>query len=219
MSTTQPRLMIRRDHVAVRRAGWWSFFLLIASYSAYAVYLAGLEVLAIAGVVDGAKPRALPVAFVVHAVTGGVALTAGALQFNRRLRIRRRGLHRVVGRVYVGAIWAASITGLASALLFDVAVAARVGFGVVALLWFVTTTIALVAIRRREVARHREWMIRSYALSLFFVTLELWAGGLDATPLTADVAYPLAVWMAWLVNLLSAEARIRVGRRARPAAS
>lgn len=194
--------------VTLRRAGWATAAVAIVCYSGFAVALAGAEILTMAGVVHGAKPRALPPAFIVHALTGGIALTTGILQLNPRLRTSRRSLHRSVGRVYVGAVWAASITGLASAVRFDVVIPARVAFAVVAVLWFAATTIAVAAIRRRDVVGHRRWMIRSYALSLFFVTLELWVAALATTALSADIAYPLAVWAAWLVNLTAAEAWI-----------
>lgn len=86
MTATRPSGAALRGHARLRRAGWWAFFLTVALYSAYAAYLGGVEILAMAGLVDGASARALPVAFVVHALTGAVALAAGALQFNRRLR-------------------------------------------------------------------------------------------------------------------------------------
>lgn len=51
------------------------------------------------------------------------------------------------------------------------------------ILWFSTTTIALLHIRRRKIKAHREWMIRSFSLSLFFVTFSLWVPGLASTNL------------------------------------
>lgn len=115
----------------------------------------------------------------------------------------------MTGRVYVAAVWAAGIAGLASALLFDVVIAARIAFVVLGVLWLTATTVAFDRIRRQRVTQHREWMIRSYALALFIVTFEFWTGGLEATPLPGDVAYPLGVLMAWLVNLAVAEGWIR----------
>jgi hypothetical protein len=52
-------------------------------------------------------------------------------------------------------------------------------------------------------------MIRSFSLSFFFVTGGFWMPGLTNTSLLYEVAYPLAVFLAWFLNLLFAEAWIR----------
>jgi hypothetical protein len=36
--------------------------------------------------------------------------------------------------------------------------------------WFLTTTVAFAAVRNRNVQIHREWMVRSYAITTTFVT-------------------------------------------------
>jgi hypothetical protein len=141
-----------------------------------------------------------------------VALISGAAQFNRRILSKRRKLHRVIGRIYVGAIWISSLGGLWSAIFFDVTPAAKVAFGVLSILWFGTTTIAFLRIRVRKVREHQEWMIRSFALSLFFVTFSFWVPGLASTTLPEEIDYPLAVFLSWSLNLLVAELWIRRSR-------
>ena len=79
----------------------------------------------------------------------------------------------------------------------------------VAVLWFVVTTVALLAIRKRKVVKHRAWMLRSVALSCFFLTFEFWKAGMASTNLPESVGYPLAVFCSWSVNLLIAEWWIR----------
>jgi uncharacterized membrane protein len=194
------------------RYGWWLLLAVCSFYGVFAVALGLVEVLSWTGTVDDAQQRAVPIAFVLHAFAGGIALVAGALQFNSRLRARRPAVHRRVGRTYVAAVWVAAVGGLWSAVFFDVGPAARAAFVVAASLWFTTTTVALLLIRRRDVPRHREWMIRSFALSMFFVTFEFWTSGLRASGLAEPVAYPLGLVLAWSVNLAVAEARIRRSR-------
>jgi uncharacterized membrane protein len=171
--------------------------------------MGGLEVLSLLDMAVDAPHRAAPVAFVVHAWAGGVALLSGILQLNRRLLNKRRAIHRALGRVYVWAIWLSSATGLWSAAFFDVNLAAKFVFGALSVLWFGTTTIAFRHIRNRRIAEHREWMIRSFSLSLFSVTFSLWVPGLASTSLPAVVGYPLAVFLSWSLNLLIAELWIR----------
>ena len=48
-----------------------------------------------------------------HALFGCVAFFAGPLQFSSRLRQRRPGLHRLMGRSYVIAVYAAALTAFA----------------------------------------------------------------------------------------------------------
>ena len=201
-----------RAGAILKGAGWWGLFIVCLTFGAFALWMGGLEVLYLAGFEETAKERAVPAAFIIHALAGGVALIAGPLQFNQRLRKGSRRLHRFIGRVYVGAVWLASIAGFWSALFFAVDIPARVLFGIVAILWFTATTLAFSHIRRGRVALHREWMIRSFALSLFFVAFQPWVTGLESTGLANAVAYPLGVFLSWSVNLIVAEVWIRRSR-------
>lgn len=187
------------------QVGWALLVLLCTFYGGYAFYLGGLELFSLLGWVQDAPERVEPLVFLVHAFAGGLVLITGALQFNLRILRANRALHRALGRVYVGGIWPASAAGLWSALFFDVSLAARLSFGALAVLWFGTTTVATVKARRRQLKEHREWMVRSFALSLFFVTFSFWVPGLTSTSLPEVVSYPLAVSLSWGLNLLIAE--------------
>jgi len=147
--------------------------------------------------------------FIIHTLSGSAVLISGPLQFNRLLRNRNRNLHRLSGRIYVWATWISSVGGLWSAIFFDVNTAAKIAFGTLAILWFSTTTIAYLRIRHRRIQEHGEWMIRSFALSLFFVTFNFWMAGLASTNLPEAVAYPLGVFLSWFLNLVIAELWIR----------
>ena len=193
----------------VKHVGWWLFFLVCVFFGIYALVMGVTEILHLLGIVDDARTRAVPLVFVVHTLSGSVALISGPLQFNRLLRNKNRNLHRVIGRMYVWAIWIASVGGLWSAIFFDVNIAAKIAFGALAILWFSTTTVAYLRIRQRNIREHREWMTRSFALSLFFVTFNFWTTGLASTNLPQAVAYPLGVFVSWFLNLIVAELWIR----------
>ena len=191
------------------RLGTWALFSVCAFYGAFAIYMAGLEILFSLGVAGEAVFRAKPLVFVVHALSGGAALISGPLQFNGRLRRWRRNAHRVIGRVYVGAILISSVTALLLTTTFDVSLATKIALGMIALLWPATTVIALLRILDGDVTRHREWMVRSFSLTLFFVTFSIWVPGLEATALPDSISYPLGVFLSWSLNLLVAELWIR----------
>lgn len=201
--------MSRNTKSFLKTGGWWIFFLICAFYASYAFYMGVVEILFQQGLIAAAKPRAVPFIFIIHALAGSLVLISGPLQFNRHLLNRQKKLHRVLGRAYVVAIWFSSIGGLWSALFFEVDLAAKILFGVLSILWFGTTTMAFLHIRKREIAAHREWMIRSFALSLFFVSFSFWVPGLASTSLPEAVSYPLAVFLSWGLNLMAAEVWIR----------
>jgi len=108
-----------------------------------------------------------------HTLCGVIALLAGPVQFSSRFRQRHLKFHRVLGRSYVISVFIGALTGVALA-------AGRPGMPgtcVQAAAWVVCTTGALITARNRQIARHRQWMVRSYAVTFTFVSsrvLNLW---------------------------------------------
>jgi uncharacterized membrane protein len=101
-----------------------------------------------------------------HALCGTVALLAGPLQFSSRIRRRYLKFHRVAGRMYFTSVVIGSFTGIALA-------AGRPGLpgtAMQAAAWIVCTTAAVIAARNRQIAVHRQWMVRSYAVTFTFVS-------------------------------------------------
>jgi uncharacterized membrane protein len=203
---------MRKQNV-MNQIGWWMLFLVSTFYGLYALYMGVLEILHQMGIVEDAKFRAVPWIFITHALAGGVGLISGAMQFNRTIWSNHKSTHRLIGRVYLYAIWITSVAALWSAFVFDVTIPAKLAFGILAVLWFGSTTIAYLRIRKRRIREHREWTIRSFSLSLFFVSFSFWVPGLTESSLPYDVAYPLAVFLSWALNLLIAELWIRGSRK------
>ena len=108
-----------------------------------------------------------------HTLSGVMALLIGPIQFSSRFRQRHLRLHRVLGRIYVISVFIGSFTGIALA-------AGRPGLpgtSMQAAAWMVCTTAAFVTARNRQIAVHRQWMARSYAVTFTFVSsrvLNLW---------------------------------------------
>jgi len=108
-----------------------------------------------------------------HTLSGVIALLAGPVQFSSRFRQRHLTLHRVLGRIYVISVFIGAVTGIALS-------AGRPGMPgtcVQAGAWVVCTTAAVIAARNRQIVRHRQWMVRSYAVTFTFVSsrvLNLW---------------------------------------------
>jgi len=156
----------------------------------------------------------------LHVGGAVVALSLGPWQFVRRLRSRWSSVHRLTGRVYVLAVLAAGVGGLLLAPTTHTGRLAGLAFGLLALGTLASTAMAYVAIRRRQIARHREWMTRSYAFIFTGVSFRLWVFVLTVLGLGFDTAYVVGAWIAWPINLAVAEVLLRRGRRpSRPAAS
>jgi uncharacterized membrane protein len=102
-----------------------------------------------------------------------MALLIGPIQFSSRFRLRHLKFHRVLGRIYVISVFIGSFTGIALA-------AGRPGLpgtSMQAAAWMVCTVAAFVTARNRQIAVHRQWMARSYAVTFTFVSsrvLNLW---------------------------------------------
>ena len=84
------------------------------------------------------------------------------------------------------------------------------GFGTLAVLWIGFALLGLRAIRRGEVAVHRRWMIRTFALTYAAVTLRLWLAVLVPV-LGGDfrAAYLIVPFLCWVPNLVVIEMLLR----------
>lgn len=108
------------------------------------------------------------VALVAHIVAAIVFLSLGAFQFSLSSVLKRRRLHRNVGRIVV---FAALVTGTSAVWLtifFPHAPHDGIALNVIRVFagcGIVTTTVlGILAIRDRRVSDHRRWMGRTYAL-------------------------------------------------------
>jgi uncharacterized membrane protein len=146
-----------------------------------------------------------PATTVAHFLGGAVALVAGALQVNPRLRARFLQAHRWTGRIYVVAVMTGGVAGFALALQSMGGFIARVGFALLAVAWLISTGLAYHHIRRRELPAHRRWMIRSYALTLAAVTLRIYLPASLIAGIPVALAYPAIAWLCWVPNLLVGE--------------
>lgn len=142
----------------------------------------------------------------LHVFASAVALAFGPLQFWARLRAARPGLHRWIGRIYLGVgVLVGGLAGLFMAFHAFGGPVSRLGFGALALAWLYTGFRAYRAIRARDVTAHRRWMVRNFALAFAAVTLRLWLPASVAAGVAFELAYPAIAWLCWVPNLLVAE--------------
>ena len=108
-----------------------------------------------------------------HTLAGIFALLIGPINFSSRIRQGHLTLHRVLGRIYVVSVFVGSFTGIALAWGRP----GLPGTSMQAAAWIVCTTAAFITARNRHIIQHRQWMVRSYAVTFTFVSsrmLNLW---------------------------------------------
>tara|TARA_R110002051_G_scaffold104963_1_gene177805 strand:+ start:20582 stop:21220 length:639 start_codon:yes stop_codon:yes gene_type:complete len=169
---------------------------------------------------ENARIATAPVFHFAHVIGGATFGLIGPIQFGRVLARRFGRLHRIMGRVFVlaGALLALSSLGLlwrfpdgASPLVSG----ARLVFG---LALGGALFMAMRAIRKRDITRHRDWMIRAYAVgagatavSMVFIPIFAITGE-PPMGIASDVAF-IGSWTAcvvfaeWLVRRLRRQAQ------------
>ena len=162
---------------------------------------------------------AFSIPVIAHIVTGTVFAVLGAFQFPTAPRQGRRIWHRRAGRLLAPVGLVAAVTGLwltlhprladSTALL----TAIRLTFGTAMV---VSIVLGFIAIRRRDVARHRDWMIRAYALGLGVATQVFTLGFGGAIFGSGDLSTALLTGAGWVINLAVAEWAIRQRFHRRP---
>ena len=116
----------------------------------------------------------IPWLMLTHGVFGALALTLGIFQFSSRLRSRYLAVHRWMGRIYVFACIIGGAAGFLLALGTDAGSIAQWGFGLLAVIWVSCAIQAWRLALARRFVEHREWMVRSFALTFAAVTLRLY---------------------------------------------
>lgn len=92
-------------------------------------------------------------------------------------------------------------------------VVAKTSFVILSLLWIMFTALSFYYVLKKDFVRHRQFMIRSYALTLSAITLRLYAYMLPHfSHIEARQEYALIAWASWTINLLAAEGIIYLTR-------
>jgi uncharacterized membrane protein len=194
----------------------WAPFALVALVGVPA-FFGVLRLVELAGgpALMSANPRlnASPVPVVTHIVSAVGYTLLGAFQFSAGLRRRRPGWHRAGGRVLV----VLGLTVALSALWMTLGYARQPGSGVLAYVFRLAfglgmaacLVLGVAAIRRRDIARHRAWMTRAYALALGAATQLFTLGIGPAVFGPGHLTHDLSLGAAWIINLAVAEHVIR----------
>lgn len=146
----------------------------------------------------------------LHVIPGAAFVLLAPLQFMRGLRTRHPRVHRWLGRLLVLTGVITVIPGFYFGVLAPVAGIGEATIIAIATTMFVLSLArAVLAIRRGDVTRHREWMIRGFAMAIAIATVRIVAGVADG-PLTRagwslQEIFVLSMWTGWAVTIVAAE--------------
>ncbi len=164
---------------------------------------------------DNARFIAAPVPVIMHIISATLFCVVGAFQFAPAFRRRRPGWHRVAGRVLMvcgvvsglSGMWMTQFYPLPNALQGNLLYAFRLVIGALMVLSIARSWVAIV---RRDVPRHRAWMLRAYAIgqaagtqALIFLPVTVLFGEVLGVP------RDLLMILAWIINLAVVEWVIR----------
>lgn len=152
-----------------------------------------------------------PVLIFLQIIPGSIFLLLAPFQFSSRIRTRHLWFHRWSGRLLVVAALIVGLSGLVLGALFPYGgPASRSAVFVAGALFLFALIRAFIAIRRRDVVRHREWMIRMFAIGLGIATVRV--VGLVLIAITGGSFQDLAgisFWSGWVITFGAAELWIR----------
>jgi uncharacterized membrane protein len=146
----------------------------------------------------------------IHVIFACIAMLAGAINFSTKILHKYRMFHRFNGYLYIVSVIIVCVT---SGYMAPYSTGGRINsfaFNFVNIIWPWMTFAALVKIKRKQVNKHRKWMVRSYVFCftnmfihvLTFVFYHVFR-------MNYDSAYTIGVYGTILLNFTLAEIVIR----------
>jgi len=146
----------------------------------------------------------------LHILPGGLFLALAAVQFMPNVRQRHLRFHRWSGRLLVVLGLIIGISALLMSFKMNIGGANETAATTLyALVFLLCISKAYVFALRREIARHREWMIRAYGVGLGVATTRPIVGAFFAfRKLTPHEFFGIAFWLGFTTTFMAAEAWI-----------
>lgn len=148
--------------------------------------------------------------FYTHVYTSIFVLLAGFLALLRK-DFWIKNFHRNAGKVYVFMIFLfAAPSGIYMGIFANGGIFAKSSFIILGCLWWFTTFKAYQLARQKRFKEHKQWMWRSFALSVSALTLRIWKVIIVYLfhPNPMDV-YEIIAWLGWVPNIILIEYLIR----------
>ena len=192
------------NFLALASLAWFSYLLLLISLQ-YIPFSSDVAFLRIK--MDEVQLPYYIFSFKAHVFTSFFLLLAGFTQFSKWIRTQYRLLHRRLGWSYITILLLISApSGLVLGWHANGGWISQLAFVILGVLWMYFTIQALRFAIQKDWVKHRNFMIRSYALTLSAISLRLFKYIIVFIwhPLPMDT-YRAVAWLGWVVNLIIAE--------------
>ena len=151
----------------------------------------------------------------IHILPGALFLVLAPLQFVPGIRAKHLRLHRWMGRVLLISGLIIGTSALVMSYTMNIGgpneTAATTLYGI---LFLICLMQAYRYIRRKEVARHREWMIRAYGIGLGVATTRPIVGMFFAfRRLAPHEFFGIAFWLGFTITAIAAEGWVEYTRQ------
>ncbi|MGE6394724.1 DUF2306 domain-containing protein [Chryseobacterium scophthalmum] len=144
--------------------------------------------------------------FYTHVYTSIFVLLAGFLAILRK-NFSLKNFHRNAGKIYIFLILLfAAPSGIYMGIFANGGFLSKISFVILGCLWWFTTFKAFQLARQRKFKEHKQWMWRSFALTISAITLRMWKVIIVYLfhPNPMDV-YQIIAWLGWIPNILLIE--------------
>jgi hypothetical protein len=144
--------------------------------------------------------------FYTHVYTSIFVLFSGFLAILRK-DFGLKNFHRNIGKVYIFLILVLTApSGIYMGFFANGGFLSRISFVILGSLWWFTTYKAYQSARQKRFTDHKQWMWRSFALTLSALTLRIWKVIIvylfHANPM---YVYQIIAWLGWIPNILLIE--------------
>jgi uncharacterized membrane protein len=148
-------------------------------------------------------------ALVFHISCGLIAMIIGPFQFWKTFRSKYIKTHRMMGRIYLIAILIGTIsaTNLAWTSSYKISFSWAFGLQALAFAWISSALMAYVSVMKKRIVQHKEWMIRSYVLTLGFFFFRILNNSEFVKSIIPEFKERgvTIIWCCWAIPLLITE--------------
>lgn len=151
-------------------------------------------------------------AFYTHIFSSLIVLFSGAFLFSKLVLKKWPLVHRYIGKTYVALLLLFSApSGIVMAFYANGGWMAKCSFLLLTPLWWWFTWKGYQTARKKKFKRHKQWMMRSYALTLSAVSLRVYQMLLgQLIYMDPTLQYIFVSWLSWLGNWLIIEIWIKL---------
>ncbi|NMR33609.1 DUF2306 domain-containing protein [Chryseobacterium aquaticum] len=144
--------------------------------------------------------------FYTHVYTSIFVLLTGFLAILRK-DFGLKNFHKNAGKIYISLILLfAAPSGIYMGIFANGGFLSKLSFVILGCLWWFSTYKAFNFAQQKKIKEHKQWMWRSFALTLSAITLRIWKVIIVYLfhPNPMDV-YQVIAWLGWIPNIILIE--------------